>query len=249
MVIRQWAVPVVLPALERDRSELEAAELLGCNFIEVRALVRERDGKTSRATAYWLNTATGKRFDFLRPKLEDIDIVDIAIALGNQCRYAGHTRQHYSVAEHCVILSHAASPEHAAWALMHDAAEAYVTDIPWPLKAAGLVPDLALAEKVIMRAICVRFGLDPVEPAEVKALDLEILDLEADALLTRHADWPRGTPREPRERLREVWRDWQRMEINLAHFKPPHAFLRRALELGLADDADYARLRSTLVPS
>lgn len=260
MVIRQWAAPVVLPALERgDLTELEAAELLNADLLEVRTLLRAR----ARVSAhYWLNTATGRRFSFLAPRAEDIDIVDIAIALANQARYAGHTRRHYSVAEHCVILSLAAPEQHAAWALMHDAAEAYITDIPWPLKAAGLVQGLAAVEQQIMRVICERFGMDPIEPREVKELDLEILDLEADALLVRHADWPKGTPREPRARLREVWERWRRGEEflglggvyhlpalippGLGDMRPVHTFMRQAFLLGLATVGDHARLRVVL---
>jgi hypothetical protein len=135
---------------------------------------------------FWLNTATGRAFDFLDPKPEDIDIVDIAVALSHQARYAGHTRVHYSVASHSMIIANTLDvldypQEVVAWGLLHDAAEAYVTDIPWPLKAAGLVPEIARVEKAIMVAIVERFSLGSEEPEIVKLLDLEILDVCQDS--------------------------------------------------------------------
>lgn len=160
---------------------------------------------------YWLNTYTGKRFNFLDPKPEEIDLRDIAMALSHQARYAGHTHRHYSVAEHSLIAWDAVrriAPDDLdaqRWALLHDAAEAYVTDVPWPLIAAGLCPELKATEKRILAVICQRFGLSATEPALVKEVDLELLDLEADELLTRHPDWPKGTPREPREEVRAAF--------------------------------------------
>lgn len=159
----------------------------------------------------WMNTYSGKRFDILDPQPTQISIVDIATALSNQARYAGHTIRHYSVAEHSLIawdaVAHLA-PEDLdlqRWALMHDAAEAYVTDIPWPLIAAGLATEIKATEKRIMAVICERFGLSPKEPALVKEIDTELLDLEADSLLVRHPDWPRGTPRAPRPETRAAF--------------------------------------------
>lgn len=159
----------------------------------------------------WMNTYNGRRFDLLDPRPEDIDIIDIAHALSNQARYAGHTVRHYSVAEHSLIVWDAVAdlaPEDLdlqRWALMHDAAEAYVTDIPWPLIAAGLATEIKAAEKRIMAVICERFGLSPKEPALVKEIDMELLDLEAEELLVRHPDWPRGTPRDPRLETRAAF--------------------------------------------
>lgn len=196
-------------------------------------------------STYWLNTATGRRFDFLNPKPEDIDIVDIAVALSHQCRYAGHTREHYSVASHSLIIANTLdlldyAPEVVIWGLLHDAAEAYVTDIPWPLKAAGLVPELSRVEKAIMAAVVAKFGLPETEPPIVKDLDLEILDVEADALLVRHPDWPKGTPRGARRSLRREF------SAHVEHWKTPHEvsrrFVRVACNLGLANEGDEQHL-------
>lgn len=79
-------------------------------------------------------TLSGKTIDLLNPSPEGIILDDIATALSNTCRYNGHTKRFYSVAEHCIRLSYAVTPSHAMAALLHDAAEAYVGDIIAPLK-------------------------------------------------------------------------------------------------------------------
>lgn len=182
----------------------------------------------------WMNTYTGKRFDLLDPRPENVGLLDIAHALSNQARYAGHTVRHYSVAEHSLIVFDAVrtlAPEDIdlqRWALMHDAAEAYVTDIPWPLIAAGLAGEIKAAEKRIMAVICERFSLSAQEPAFVKEIDLELLDLEADALLVRHEAWPRGTPREPRAETRAAFARW------MGEHRVKDWFIASAAALGLA---------------
>lgn len=195
---------------------------------------------------YWLNTATGRRFDSLYPRAEDIDIVDIAVALSHQARYAGHTLRHYSVAEHSVILADVAVAleldiDTRRWALLHDAAEAYVLDVPWPLKAAGLARDLSRVEKAIMACVVERFGLTPDEPPVVKELDLEILDQEANALLVRHEDWPPGTPRPAR---RELMRRVLPTPFTASPLEMAREFLQVAHGLGLADNHDLNRFES-----
>ena len=82
-------------------------------------------------------TATGRRVNILDLTPEDIDIHDIAIALGNICRYGGHVARYLSVAEHCIqvhdLLSEFDSEMRKA-GLLHDAHEAYIGDIIKPLK-------------------------------------------------------------------------------------------------------------------
>ena len=78
----------------------------------------------------WIQTYTGRQFWPLDPRIEDIDIHDIAHALSHQCRYSGHCLRFYSVAEHSVLLSHHVAGEHMLWALLHDAWEAYLAAIP-----------------------------------------------------------------------------------------------------------------------
>lgn len=68
------------------------------------------------------------------PCESDIDPRDIAWALSQQCRFAGHTQAFYSVAEHSVRVSNLCDPEFALIGLLHDATEAYIQDIIRPLR-------------------------------------------------------------------------------------------------------------------
>lgn len=129
----------------------------------------------------WMQTFTGRALYPLDPHVDDIDPADIAHHLSLLCRYNGAVWSYYSVAEHCVLISHAVSPANALWALLHDATEAYMGDMIRPLK--GSMPAYRIAEDYLMSVICVRFGLDPVMPAEVKDADLRILRDERDALM------------------------------------------------------------------
>jgi uncharacterized protein len=97
------------------------------------------DTDTGYRAATFIETYTGRPFWPLRPSKEAISIIDIAHALSNQCRYSGHVKFFYSVAQHCCLLSqwlaeHGGSSLDCLQILMHDAAEAYLVDIPRPVK-------------------------------------------------------------------------------------------------------------------
>ncbi len=80
-------------------------------------------------------TYTGKVFDLLNPTPDKVCIEDIAHSLAYQCRYTGHTREFYSVAQHCVLMAENPDlPGDPMAKLMHDAAEAYIGDIARPWK-------------------------------------------------------------------------------------------------------------------
>lgn len=121
----------------------------------------------------WMQTFTGRQFWPLDPRADEIYIEDIAHSLSLQCRYAGHCLRFYSVAEHSVKLSFAVAPENSLWALLHDASEAYLVDLPRPVKPflVGYKP----AEAIVQRAVCERFGLPIDMPAEVHQADGRIL--------------------------------------------------------------------------
>lgn len=148
----------------------------------------------------WMQTFTGRKFYPLTPASEDVDPVDIAHALSLLCRYGGHVDRFYSVAEHCVLMSqwvedHAApgDPERARrlalWALLHDATEAYVVDVPRPLKRN--LSDYKAIEFGVMIAIVARFNLwTPQMPPTVKLADDRILLTERNALMAAtHERW------------------------------------------------------------
>lgn len=136
-----------------------------------------------------LLTSSGRAFSPLAPKSADIVIEDIAHALSHQCRFGGHSKAFYSVAQHSVLVSHAVPAQYALWALLHDASEAYLVDVPTPLKVTDALKGYRAVEAVVQRTIYQRFGLVGDEPAAVHAADRALLILEAEALFTPPAPW------------------------------------------------------------
>lgn len=131
-----------------------------------------------------LRTFTGRRFYPLKPKIEDVSIFDIAHALSNLCRFAGHVHEFYSVAQHSYLVSveimRTGDVEGAKWGLLHDAAEAYLVDVPSPLKRmAGFGDGYRAAEKKLLRVIARRLGLQGmIEPEIVRHFDHVLLCTE-----------------------------------------------------------------------
>jgi hypothetical protein len=127
----------------------------------------------------WCQTYSGVAFWPLDPQPEEVCLEDIAHSLAQQCRFAGHTSEFYSVAQHCVRVAEKCPPEDALWGLLHDASEAYLLDLPRPLRQ---LPELAAyreAEAAVMRAVCTRFRLPEEQPGSVTRADHLLLVLEA----------------------------------------------------------------------
>lgn len=135
----------------------------------------------------WMQTFTGCQFWPLDPRPDEIHIEDIAHALSMQCRYAGHCIRFYSVAEHSVLLARHVSPENRLWALLHDASEAYLVDVPRPIKAD--LDNYREIESRVMAAVCQRFGLPPDMPDEVHEADNRIIGDERANLSSCVAEW------------------------------------------------------------
>lgn len=138
----------------------------------------------------WIQTYTGRRFTPTNPNPDAIVIQDIAHALSMQCRFGGHVKSFYSVAQHCVLVSYICNFEDAFWGLMHDASEAYLVDLPRPLKHSGKLDAYIEFEGKVQAAICKRFGLSEKEPASIKKADTILLVTEArDLLPNKRSDW------------------------------------------------------------
>lgn len=103
----------------------------------------------------WIELWSGTRLNPLLMRPEDVRLDDIARGLSLSCRFGGHIREFYSVAQHCVIMSQQCPRELALECLMHDAAEAYLSDIPRPVKhqIAGWDKIEARVEMVIRRGL------------------------------------------------------------------------------------------------
>lgn len=168
----------------------------------------------------WIQTFTGKQFFPLDPRPEDVCVEDIARSLAMKCRYGGHTRFFYSVAEHSFWVSQNAPIEQRLRALLHDAHEAYSPfgDVPRPLKAS--IPQVAEIEERLDEAIAAHFGLDGLMSPDIKVIDTRILHDERAVLLgPPPADW--GIPGEPLGfglGSRGLWPCWYAERQFLAEF-------------------------------
>jgi len=122
---------------------------------------------------YWLQLRSGTEFDYVDTTPEMILIEDIAGGLSKACRYARQGEKFLSVAEHCVEMSYMVSHELALTALLHDAAEAYIGDIPSPLK--WLWGDgVTEVENRIMKIVAEKFGIIWPMPDEVRQADFDV---------------------------------------------------------------------------
>lgn len=158
----------------------------------------------------YLQTISGRWVNPFDPDPEQIDIGDIARALSNQCRFGGHCRAFYSVAQHSVHVSELVEQrggdvEDVFAALMHDAGEAYLGDMPHPIKhRSPLGAAFREAEAHLERAIHERFGIRTVVP-ELKPADRALLATERRALSAETWHWPELEGIEPLDLELRAW--------------------------------------------
>lgn len=165
-------------------------------------------------------TYSGVQFWPLDPRIEDINLEDIAHGLAHTCRWGGHSRVFYSVAQHSIVCSHYARPKHQLIALMHDAAEAYIGDVKRPLKYA--MPNLMEIEHNIWMLIAAKFDLPIEVPSEVKQIDDRALLTERNQFIHSscfRVEWPID-----RLRLEPL------MPINMVPVLPPPDAKKRFIE-------------------
>lgn len=183
-----------------------------------------------------IQTASGEAYEFENPDPAAVKLEDIAHALSNMCRFAGHTKRFYSVAEHCVLVSRIleAEGETEAWqkiGLLHDAHEAYVWDCPRPLKP--LLGDkfkILAHEADLAIGIALHVGSKLFHNERIKLADNVALVFEANQLM----HW--GT-----EHWSEQYKDIQppplvtQYDLGLTPEQAKEAFLSRAalLEVGV----------------
>ncbi|WP_440863681.1 HD family hydrolase [Symbiopectobacterium purcellii] len=181
----------------------------------------------------WISTFTGRHFNYNAPSVDDVDIRDIAHALSQINRFCGHTHWPYSVAQHSIGASYLVPHEFAFEALMHDAHEAYVSDMMSSLK--HLLPDYQRIETDVEVIVRLRYGLPLKMSAEVKRADLIMLATEKDALL--HPDsghWPILDGVERSERI----------IVPMSAFEAEREFMTRFSELaGPYVDMSYEGMR------
>jgi hypothetical protein len=172
---------------------------------------------------YYIKSASGKSFNFLEPRQEDICIEDIAHALSQVNRYAGHAPFPYSVARHSILVSYEVRPQNALMGLLHDASEAYLADISRPLK--NLLPDYSAIERRVEEVISAKFSLPFVFPPDVKRADLAVFNAEVRDLFPKSYpdEWILPEPAPEGLVIRDEGSQW---------FDERYRFLKRFADLG-----------------
>lgn len=136
-------------------------------------------------------TASGRYVNVFDPDPDTIFIEDIAHALANQCRFGGHTKRFYSVAEHCIvaIYNNRMLPVNILqWLLLHDASEAYLCDLPRPIKQHLCLSAYSDIEDRLMKVIAERFRLCQLTDNQrnlIHTIDMEMLATERRDLLVQ----------------------------------------------------------------
>jgi 5'-deoxynucleotidase YfbR-like HD superfamily hydrolase len=190
---------------------------------DARMAVREH---APPAPGPYLQTVSGRWVNPFDPDPDQLDAGDIARALANQCRFGGHSRVFYSVAQHSVIVSElveqrGGDTEDAFAALMHDATEAYLGDMPHPIKhRSSLGAAFKAAEETLEQAIRDRFRIKSDVP-EIKRADRALLATERRAFSAETWHWPELEGVEP-------------LDLDLAAWSPEdaaQAFAQRYAEL------------------
>lgn len=181
-----------------------------------------------------ITTYTKKSFELLNPQPEAVCIEDIAHSLAYQCRYTGHTRQFYSIAQHCVLMAmNDDLPGDPMVKLLHDASETYIGDMarPWKVLLRVDVPETKLInrhyvlvgdfEQEILNVIGLALDVDLSHCPDVKEADLRMMATEVrDLMPEMPPDFVWGHQnRKPVEDIIIPWQPKSAGEIFLAVYK------------------------------
>lgn len=179
--------------LKKDPPKWAEDLTLPADLLNVTNQLKEINESLDRKRNSWIQTYTCKKFFPTNPAPDNIDIIDIAHALSMQCRFSGHVSEFYSVAQHCVLVSYLCDSDHALSGLLHDASEAYLVDVPRPLKQSGEFGAYIKFENVLQTMIYKKYNCPEIEPPSVKNADRLMLAIEANLLMRPfHKDWSLG---------------------------------------------------------
>jgi hypothetical protein len=129
----------------------------------------------------------GSMFSYDDPDVSNITIEMLADVLSRICRFSGHTKHFYSVAQHAVNTSLIVAQGHEKAALLHDTAEGFINDLTTPLKA--MLPGIKDIEYRIESRLSDKFGFAYPLSEEVKLADLQMLAIEKEILKPSATQW------------------------------------------------------------
>ena len=138
----------------------------------------------------WIQLHDGQVYDYnnIPVSVDSLTIDNIASSLSKLCRFAGHVTRFISVAEHSVLVSEHVPKKMRLAALLHDASEAVLVDLPKPVKS--MLPQYLAIEDLVMKSIAERYGLPWPLPVEIKLADKRMCLTEARLLLaSKAAGW------------------------------------------------------------
>lgn len=181
----------------------------------------------------WIRTYSGKNFNPFDTKTEDINIEDVARSLSQISRFNGHTKFPYTVGQHCIavcteLCMRDYDDETCLFGLLHDASEAYMTDMPKPIKE--MFPTLMSIEKILQDKIYTTLigkGPNPEQFEAIDKIDKESAYLEA-INITDFPDWIPYTP----EFVVEHSYDYKDSLDIYNNFMGMYTFLRVRIHLG-----------------
>lgn len=153
-------------------------------------------------TEHSIQTFSGIFFDPFNPDPAAIRIEDIARSLCQQPRFLGHLKERWTVGMHSVMVSRHSPEDVKLWALLHDASEAYMCDLPRPLKRHPMMHFYRETEANVMQAVAKRFGLAWPMPEVIHEVDNLVLVAEARSLKEGVAQW-------------ESWRELQDLDTSV----------------------------------
>lgn len=131
-----------------------------------------------------IRTNSGIFMNVFEPTADMFCIEDIAHALAAQPRFAGHLNRHYSVAQHCVLSARMAKKKNKKAALLHDSTEAFILDMPSPIKAR--MPEYKEFERKLMIAIANKFNIQFPFDKEIKKIDKIMIHIEWENLVNNN---------------------------------------------------------------
>ncbi len=165
----------------------------------------------------FIQTYTGLKFYPFSPRAEDIDIEDIAHALSMNCRFNGHVKYYYSVAQHSVIVSNICEKQFAFSGLMHDSSESYISDIARPLKRMSSFNFYNEMEENILEVIYKKYKIRPIND-HIKHVDSRLTLTEGRDLMPNVSYWPMIKKYDPYDFKIEPWSQKHSKQLFLERF-------------------------------
>jgi hypothetical protein len=176
MASRWFATLIFTESFAVIRKNLRQLFILSNRMNAIKKITPKMEALGLNRRGNWFLLASGRRFWPLDPRPSDIFIEDIAHALGNICRFGGHSDRFYSVAQHSLLVESFVEEPFKRSALLHDAPEAFIGDMIRPLKYS--IPQYREIENNLWRVIAEKFGLHlhldhSIKDADNKALRTE----------------------------------------------------------------------------